>query len=362
MRSQFFFLRPDVITTSGSTRGLIIDLAKNTFFFVPNSLIKFISNHNKTRVSSIFNSYSRPEHKVVREYLNWLVNEGFALLCSDETFVKCVGQLTNLWSSPFSITNCILEVHPKNYKQANQILKKISLYRIPFLELRIFEPIKFNSLSNILSFIQKSNIKHLCLVIKYTNELEFVNIKKEFKFLTVVNSINIFSAKRTKTFVIHGGTTPVSYRKEPLTNCSCGKVDISYFHPNIEFYSEAKRYNSCLNRKISIDVNGQIRNCPSMLKSFGNISNTSLDEVLAKKEFKKVWTITKDKIEICKDCEFRDICQDCRAYLQNPSDIYSKPIKCGYDPYTGKWENWSINPLSFEAIKFYGMQDIIKEK
>jgi len=358
MKSQFFFLRPDVITTPGTTRGLIVDLAKNSFFLVPNSLIKFISINNKKRVSSIIKRYSQSEQKVVEEYLNWLVGEGFALLCSNENFVKNVGELNKTWSSPFSITNCILEVSKKNQKNANQIVKKLSLYKIPFLELRIFHPIEFSSLSILLSSIQKSEIKHVCLIIKYANELEFVNIKKEFKFLTVIYSVNIFSAPYNKTFQIQGGTTLVSYRTESLQNSCCGKVDVKYFRPNLEFYTEASRYNSCLNRKISIDDNGEIRNCPSMLKSFGNINNTSLDEVITKHEFKKVWTITKDRIATCKVCEFRDICQDCRAYLQSPSDIYSKPLKCGYDPYTGKWEDWSINPLSFETIKFYAIEHI----
>ncbi|NIG32274.1 grasp-with-spasm system SPASM domain peptide maturase, partial [Enterobacter sp. Ap-916] len=33
----------------------------------------------------------------------------------------------------------------------------------------------------------------------------------------------------------------------------------------------------------------------------------------------------------------------------------SKPLKCGYNPYTGEWEEWSINPLKQKAIKYYGM-------
>lgn len=37
-------------------------------------------------------------------------------------------------------------------------------------------------------------------------------------------------------------------------------------------------------------------------------------------------------------CEFRYICIDCRAYLVAPENIYSKPQKCGYDPFTNKWK------------------------
>ena len=74
----------------------------------------------------------------------------------------------------------------------------------------------------------------------------------------------------------------------------------------------------------------------------------------------------KDKEEkVCKDCEFRYICTDCRAYTEkthtNEEGLdTSKPLKCGYNPYTGEWEEWSTNPLKQKAIQFYGMQDLIK--
>ena len=70
-------------------------------------------------------------------------------------------------------------------------------------------------------------------------------------------------------------------------------------------------------------------------------------------EFKKVWSVNKDQIKICRDCEFRYMCSDCRAYTEDPKDIYSKPLKCGYDPYTNKGEDWSTNPLKQKTFEFY---------
>lgn len=92
-----------------------------------------------------------------------------------------------------------------------------------------------------------------------------------------------------------------------------------------------------------------------MTESFGNINDTSLLEVLEKPGFKKLWDLSKDKIHVCKDCEFRYICTDCRAYVEDPDDILSKPLKCGYNPYTGEWSDWSTNPLKQKAIEFYGI-------
>lgn len=125
-------------------------------------------------------------------------------------------------------------------------------------------------------------------------------------------------------------------------------------------YTESVNHNSCLNGKISVDSNGNIKNCPSTSELFGNIKSNTLAEAIEMPGFRKYWDISKEKIHVCKDCEFRFICSDCRAYIEDPEDMYSKPLKCGYNPYTGEWSEWSTNPLKQNAIDFYGMRDLIK--
>lgn len=141
----------------------------------------------------------------------------------------------------------------------------------------------------------------------------------------------------------------------------CGIINDEYFYSNIKLFSESQHHNTCLNKKIAIDKNGNIKNCPSMSENFGNIKDTSLSEALNKNNFKKYWNITKDQIEICKDCEFRHICTDCRAYIEEPDNQYSKPLKCGYNPYTNEWSEWSTNPLKQKGIEAYGLQNLIKK-
>jgi SPASM domain peptide maturase of grasp-with-spasm system len=153
----------------------------------------------------------------------------------------------------------------------------------------------------------------------------------------------------------------VNFTDKNLELSSCGIVDLKYFNSNLPKVLESINHNSCLHKKISIDKDGNIKNCPSMAESFGNIQDTTLEEAINKPGFKKYWNITKDQIEVCKDCEFRHVCTDCRAYLENPKDQYSKPLKCGYNPYTCEWEEWSTNPLKQKAIEYYGMQDLVKK-
>ena len=151
-------------------------------------------------------------------------------------------------------------------------------------------------------------------------------------------------------------TTVVQVDTHLKNSKCCGVISPYYFSLALSTFCESHQFNSCLNRKISIDEEGNIKNCPSMATSFGHINHVSLQEALEQKNFKKYWNITKDQVNICKDCEFRHICTDCRAYLENPEDLYSKPLKCGYNPYTCEWKEWSTNPLKKQAIEYYGLE------
>jgi MoaA/NifB/PqqE/SkfB family radical SAM enzyme len=45
-----------------------------------------------------------------------------------------------------------------------------------------------------------------------------------------------------------------------------------------------------------------------MKTSFGNIEKISLESILQREDFNGLCGINKDQFDICKDCEFRNIC------------------------------------------------------
>jgi SPASM domain peptide maturase of grasp-with-spasm system len=129
-------------------------------------------------------------------------------------------------------------------------------------------------------------------------------------------------------------TKQIDYKNE------CGLIRGLDFRINQFLFLESFSYNNCLNKKFSISCDGNIVNCPSLQQEFGNINNIASKDLLNivnNNDFKNYWHICKDKIEICKDCEFRYMCMDCRAFIKDPENIFSQPAKCGYNPYIAKW-------------------------
>ncbi|MFP3599815.1 grasp-with-spasm system SPASM domain peptide maturase, partial [Chryseobacterium sp. SIMBA_029] len=85
--------------------------------------------------------------------------------------------------------------------------------------------------------------------------------------------------------------------EEDLKISACGKVDLKYFNTNLPKILEAVNHNSCLHKKIGIDIKGNIKHCPLMPQTFGNIHTSNLEETFIQSDFKKYWNLTKDHIE-----------------------------------------------------------------
>lgn len=249
------------------------------------------------------------------------------------------------WHVPSEITNAIIEYdNPNNYDLID-LIDQIQDLGCKFIEFRVYRKISLEEIKNILCLFDETKIRNISLYVAYIHNFSSESIKEIFLRFQRVSDINIHSAP--DDFKINAELSSiVRVSNEVMTNNShCGAVSPDYFSIDLRMFSESLTYNSCLNKKLSVDIEGNIKNCPSLAEKYGNLKNITLVDVLNQKKFKKKWSITKDQIEVCKVCEFRYICTDCRAYIEQPDNLYSKPLKCGYDPFTGAWTEWSTKTL-----------------
>ena len=361
MNSQMFFkMFSNCLVSRGKNRSLILDIQREKFTFIPDTLEEIIEVFSKKKsVGEIHDLYGIDNIEIINEYLNFLLENEFGFLVNFEEFDLFV-EMSKDFETPSFLSNCIIEISNKsliNFEKSINSLEKISCKNIQLIS---YDEIEITVLKKILKITQNTNFQSIELVLKYTDTI--------FNFIPNINQYNYritqltlhSSGKKSKKLNTNIFTTIyIDYEIKNFSNC--GIIDSKYFNVNQDKVFESYNHNSCLHKKISIDKNGDIKNCPSMVESFGNIEDKTLEEALNHPNFKKYWNINKDQIEVCKDCEFRHICTDCRAYIEEPKNQYSKPLKCGYSPYTNEWEEWSTNPLKQKAIEFYGMQDLVKK-
>jgi SPASM domain peptide maturase of grasp-with-spasm system len=333
-----FILYACCIPVKGARRSIICDLRNQNFRFIPNGLYEILSKSKGKSISEIKKSYGGDFDEEIDGYFKFLGDNDFGFWCDEpENFPN----IDLHWERPERIVNAIVDIDASSAHDFDKIFMELDDLGCKALELRFFVPVSLLELRRILAGTSLGRLRSIDLVAGWSEEMSPQALKELAKDNPRIQSFIVHSAPESRRIDLEDGVD-IRYRQQRITSPDCcGQVHPGYFVTNLATFTEAQKYNTCLNRKISIDAQGEIKNCPSFAKSFGNISATSLHSALANRDFSKLWEINKDQIGICKDCEFRYICIDCRAYISGQNDIYSKPAKCSYDPYTASWKGLS---------------------
>jgi SPASM domain peptide maturase of grasp-with-spasm system len=333
--SPIFALFACCIPVKGARRSVVCDLQRQSFQFIPNGLYEILTEHAGKSIAEIQAVYDHEYDEEIEEYFAFLQHHELGFWCSDPDRFPVL-DLT--WETPERITNAILDVDERSDHDYGKILGELDDLGCKALEVRCFHGCTLNELRAILEAARFGRLRSIDLLVGYGPELGSDVLENLFKEHRRLSSIVVHSAPESRRFPLTRTGVALEYRTEVIDSPRCcGKIHPGYFVVDVETFAEGHKHNTCLNRKISVDARGEIRNCPSMARSYGNVREAPLHSALAQRDFAALWTINKDQIAICRDCEFRYICTDCRAYLQDADDLYSKPSKCTYDPYTAEW-------------------------
>ncbi len=331
---SFFYLHSNTIPVKGVKRSTICDLERGVYDIIPNDLCDILLYYNKLRVKDLIKKYGNRNTTTLIEYFSFLVNREYIFLSKNKLNIEFEKKL--IFQTPNKILNGIIDIDKNSKYFSRDIVTQFEELGCNYIQIRFFGIISKSKVFKILNCFNCSNIKHLQIIIDskiYTEEQLYSLILKYPRIkLIIIYGSNVNISKNVYESKIYFTKNVIS------SSDDCGKINSNLFVCNIEFCSMSMNYNTCLYKKISIDKDGYIKNCPSMSIYFGKICNTTLEEALNHKYFKRLWNIKKSDISICKDCEFRHICSDCRVYRTNLQDVYSKPLKCKYDPYSAKWE------------------------
>lgn len=355
---KYLNLLSTVIITKGKYRSCLIDTESKHYCVIPSPLTDFFNENYFIKISNVYDSLDSDSKIIFKDYISFLINNGFAIISNK--VIKFRKHNLEKYETPHQISNIIFDID--DYFSYKERLSSINSSSIGSMQIRIFIKSTTLFIEKLLTFIISKGFNNIELIINHNDSLN-PKIYKEFYLKYKVLARIIVMNYNANINILNGKVFGVKTKLKNIQQC--GIISKSLFCTNINSIQLSNSHNSCLYKKISIDAKGEIKNCPSMPQSFGNINDTNLDDIIKDLEFKKYWNITKDEIDICKDCEFRYICTDCRAYTERNNiskealDL-SKPLKCGYDPYTGKWEEWSTNPLKQKAIKYYEMQELVK--
>ncbi|WP_342647323.1 grasp-with-spasm system SPASM domain peptide maturase [Mucilaginibacter sp. CSA2-8R] len=320
----------------GYTRSIICDVIRYKYDFIPNSMYIFLKNYNRTDLEVLKATLSPDQRVIVESYIDFLLDRDYIFFTDNPEYFP---EVEIAWDESSVVTNAIVDFDEHSQHSLNKIVSELNHLRCNALEIRTFFPKNAAEIEAITQSLSESSLRSVQFILAYHEEYT----RSYFQNLMKKN-------QRLMSVVIHSTPDPELFKENPenyniffITNpieseAHCGAISNFNFASNISLFMESQFYNNCLNRKISIDKRGFIKNCPSMQNDFGHHFDVTLSMALDVPEFKELWSVKKDDINICKDCEFRYICTDCRAYTQYNSSHLGKPLKCNYDPYAAVWE------------------------
>lgn len=337
MEQKYFKLFANCIPVKGASRSIICDLQRRDYQLIPNSLFDLLMSFPLFTITELIDAYGENERETLIEYVSFLEEHEFGGWLNDHSAFQ---PLDLTWFKPSEITNSIIDWNKDSDFEFEPIFNELNDLNCQYLQLRFFDHFKKVRLEELLTSLDRSSI--LSIEIFFHDSLEFTtnDFQRLLRRFPRITRLIVHSAKENRYFNDPEhflDLIALNYTTQKITDeAHCGEVHSGYFSCNIDHFTEAKQFNTCLNKKISIDKKGQICNCPSMTQKFGKIGDATLNATLINEEFTTKWSTNKDQIETCKECEFRYICSDCRAYTEGNLPL-SKPAKCNYDPYKGEW-------------------------
>lgn len=358
--NKYFVLLSSSIVVRGANRSLIQNVDSGLFDLIPTVLADIIDQAKSRSIGDICDSYGYGNKKTILSYFSFLISKNYGyLFASPEGLLNQANkEKWNEWNYPYQLTNAIIDYNEDTKDLLKQSITDLSKIGCAFLQLRFFGNHRAEVIHEFSDFIHRVyRFSGLSLVCSYQTFGSLDAIEQLAAKNSILHELILYNAPDEKIEESQKYRCKIIHVGSKVGLHSCGIASPEYFTSSKPFFTESLFHNTCLNRKIAIDSEGNIKNCPSMTESYGNIMDTTLEEAINKPGFKKYWSITKDQITKCKDCEFRHVCTDCRAYLDDPEDIYAAPLKCGYDPYTCEWQEWSTNPLKKNAIQYYDMKE-----
>lgn len=342
--SKFLRLYTYSFVTKGAKRFSIYDSLNEELYFCDNQNHYFLELIEKYTINDILikNNFSKKQKADFNTFVDFLISNKLAFYTNNN---KLFPPISTEWESNKNNKKAIIDIRDKIFN-FDLIFNQLSELKCHTIEIRCFNLLNIKDIHLISEKFNEKSIEKLVFLFPYGNLSMFMNNIKTIEKI-ILNDYRVFFFIYNTPPEFYGsidfkGITDnkniifnIQFIESDIEGCeNCGNIDVERFSAiPIEDFMERMNYNGCLNRQIAIDENGDIKNCPSMKKTYGNIKNSdSITEIYNSSSFRELWEISKDKIDTCNVCELRYLCGDCRAYTEKDNDLYSKPSKCNYDP------------------------------
>lgn len=322
-------LAPCCVLIEGHNYSCIYDLQRNGIYRFSNLYRHLFC---KDEITKNWNILVKSPTKKDKEFVDSLLSNQLCVKSEQNSFFRPIDTTSYIQRS---CENAIIDRDAKSVYSMNIVANQLSSVACEAVCIRYFKTVDMESIENEIEAFNDSTIRHIEIHCVLSEKISIDRLRVLKKYYGRVCSFVFYSEKKSEVVTV-GNNLIIVRKKYGIDKYKmCGSVSDLKMRAQTQFYIESKNYNNCLYRKVYIDSCGIVKNCPEMTTQYGSIDEEGfqLKSIFNSAIFSKCWYITKDKIDQCKDCEFRYACMDCRCFLKEVDNPLSKPAKCKYNPY-----------------------------
>lgn len=310
---MIFKLHAETPIVQGYLRSCVYDLPRQEHDFLPNEVAAKLKAFENADLSVINRELDEEDKK----WLGYVIEKEYGFTI-DGQFKDCFTKIDFHWEHPSLISNAIIDID-------------IKTVAVDF------------------AYLEQLNCKHIVLRFFNIGQLEDITryLKKALLDLTF-KSVDIIVEKKDhfsrKAYTDFG--KQLLQEVPQVTNLSYNEPRekgrfTPHFVINIDVFAEAQLYNTFFNRKLYLAASGDIRNAIEHPQVYGNANSLGrfedLKAIVNSSAYQELWHTSKDRIDVCRDCEFRYMCIDNRLPRKRTDGSLYYEEECAYNPYIAKW-------------------------
>ena len=306
--NKYFIFSASCKAVDGVSRSLIIDYLRNELFFISNEYYQLLQELDRKKIEEVLEYIDEESKEFFLEFINFLITNELGFLVDNlENFPKISTKIVE----SFPVKDAIIEIDESIFDEF--LFTKFC----SDLQIRVLSNSNYDFVEKILKITHNFNFNYLELHLAFYNSA--IDTSYLFKFIenfTFLSNIFIYDSPKLsiENLIIQSDKnySPMEFGKVYYLDYSfnggscCGIINKENLSiQSVTQHNELTKFNGCLYKKVTIDRNGNIKNCPSINKTYGNIKYDSIKQIIEKEDFEKLGLINKDQIEVCNTCEFR---------------------------------------------------------
>lgn len=320
----------------GYRRACVYDLPRRVYEVVPLAFAEMMQTIDGSCAWGAWIA-AQSDPCVAQQYIEHALNSEYAVLLEaslSEGFIR----MDYEWRAPAHITNAVMDIDRHSVWGPGhvQCLRAVQCHYIQF---RVLEEIEQTRIVDLLNSFDRSHIDHVQLLLPaiFADDIEWMqSLLDQYPRL---NSIRVYGMSQPGERYSDAIMRPIIWMGSPLNGYGPSKVRMVI---TMALFCESQSHHNYFNRKLYIAKDGAIGNAPETTSRHGNMNDirdgNEMVDIVDRPDFQTYWRVSKEMVDVCKDCEFRYMCMDNRVPQPRTPESWFHERECPYNPYICKWK------------------------